>query len=232
MKKLMKIVAIVACAAILVAGSVAGTFAWLAMKTESITNTFTAGDIEITLKNTTPSEANTKMVPGQPVAYEATVTVAAESEACWLFVKLVKSENYSTYLENYVIADGWYPLRATDANGALLMDEESNPVYVDGVYYRKVEANATNAQSFVVIKDNTLYATETAQKSDYDLLTDGNKPQLIITAYAVQYAGFEVSDSEPVAGVQEAWKIAAAINNANGTDTVPETPGSAEQSNP
>ena len=180
MKKLMKIVAIVACAAILVAGSVAGTFAWLAMKTESITNTFTAGDIEITLEETKGTQGNSvnnrsfKMVPGQTIEKDPTVTVEANSEACWLFVKIEESTNFDDYL-TYAMAAGW-----TELNG------------VSGVYYREVD-ESNSKQEFEVIKDNLLTANKDATKAMYDTLgkeSGDPVPTLTVTAYAIQKVGF------------------------------------------
>ena len=175
MKKLMKIVAILACAAILVAGSVAGTFAYLAMKTESVANTFTVGNINITLENTTPSNANTKMVPGQTVAYEATVTVVAESEACWLFVKIDQAANFAEFFDAYSVADGW-----------TVLDGQA------GVYYRAVSESDSN-QGFYVIKDNQLKANKDTGKAAYDSLQETTKPTLTITAYAIQQVGFNTA---------------------------------------
>ena len=180
MKKLMKIVAIVACAAILVAGSVAGTFAWLAMKTESITNTFTAGDIEITLEETKGTQGNSvnnrsfKMGPGQTIEKDPTVTVEANSEACWLFVKIEESTNFDDYL-TYAMAAGW-----TELNG------------VSGVYYREVD-ESNSKQEFEVIKDNLLTANKDATKAMYDTLgkeSGDPVPTLTVTAYAIQKVGF------------------------------------------
>lgn len=180
MKKLMKIVAIVACAAILVAGSVAGTFAWLAMKTESITNTFTAGDIEITLEETKGTQGNSvnnrsfKMVPGQTIEKDPTVTVEANSEKCWLFVKIEESTNFDDYL-TYAMAAGW-----TELNG------------VSGVYYREVD-ESNSKQEFEVIKDNLLTANKDATKAMYDTLgkeSGDPVPTLTVTAYAIQKVGF------------------------------------------
>ena len=68
-----------------VAMGIGGTLAWLTAKTEAVKNTFTVGNINITLTETT---TNYKMVPGQTIAKDPKVTVKAGSEACWLFVKI------------------------------------------------------------------------------------------------------------------------------------------------
>ena len=80
-----------------------------------VKNTFTVGDINIGLTETT---TDYKMVPGNTIAKDPTVTVKAESEACWLFVKVTESENLDTFI-TYAIAEGWTKLQ-------------------DGVYYREV----------------------------------------------------------------------------------------------
>ena len=49
MKNAKKIIALLLCAVLLVAGSVAGTLAYLTSKTDPVTNTFTAGNVAITL---------------------------------------------------------------------------------------------------------------------------------------------------------------------------------------
>lgn len=186
MKKLMKIVAILACAAILVAGSVAGTFAWLAMKTTPITNTFTAGNINITLGETTGDSY--KMVPGQTINKDPKVTVSAGSEACWLFIKVEKENNFDTYL-TYEMADDWIELTGET-----------------GVYYREVSASDVD-QPFDVILNNTLTANSNVTKKQYDDL-GSNYPTMTITAYAVQYAGFDATDSGTGQTVADAWHVA------------------------
>ena len=174
MKKLMKIVAILACAAILVAGSVAGTFAWLAMKTAPITNTFTAGNIKITLTEGTESVQtfNYKMIPGQVYTKDPKVTVIAKSEKCWLFVKIDKSTNFDTFL-TYNMAEGW---TALDSSGS-------------GVYYRVVDVSDTDTNAaFAVFNENKLTAMSDVTKAEYDTVTTAL--YLNVTAYAIQHAGF------------------------------------------
>ena len=118
---LIAVVLVVACA-------VGGTLAWLTAQSDVVTNTFTAGDINITLNETT---GNTyKMIPGNKIAKDPKVTVAAGSEDCWLFVKVNTENNVDAYLK-YAIAAGWNQLKDNDNND------------ISGVYYREVTANAT-----------------------------------------------------------------------------------------
>lgn len=149
---------------------VGGTLAWLIDETKPVVNTFTYGDINITL---TETEAKYKMVPGTTIAKDPTVTVKANSEACWLFVKVEKSTNYDNFLDSS-IDGGWTALEG-----------------VNGVYYRKV-ANSTSSQSFPVLKDNHVTVKGTVTK---EMLTasDFTSPTLTFTAYAIQQVSFDTA---------------------------------------
>ncbi|MDY4251599.1 MULTISPECIES: TasA family protein [unclassified Clostridium] len=147
---------------------IGGTLAYLTAKTNSVTNTFTVGNIDITLAETT---TDYKMVPGNTIAKDPTVTVNAGSEACWLFVKIEESTNpkLDDYI-SYSIATGWTKLES-------------------GVYYREVDANTANAgTSFYVLKDNQVTVKTTVTKAMMDALKveGATQPTLTFTAYAVQ----------------------------------------------
>ena len=154
-------------AALIVCTTVAGTLAWLTDTTAPVVNTFTIGDINIELKETTGETY--KMVPGIELVKDPTVTVKAGSEACWLFVKVVKSGNFDSFM-TFEMADGWIALGG-----------------YAGVYYRNVDA--TNADTgFDVLKDNKVMVLDTVTKT----MLEGaktNAPTLTFTAYAVQKDG-------------------------------------------
>lgn len=155
--------------------AVGGTFAWLTAKTDPVVNTFTYGDINIDLAESTGSAY--KIVPGVDIRKDPKVTVKAGSEACWLFVK-VEEKNWPTFKEEdgktakiaYEIASGWTALDG-----------------VSGVYYREV--GAVNADtSFEVIKGNVITVSENLTKTEVnDVVTV--QPKLTFTAYAVQKDG-------------------------------------------
>ena len=150
--------------------SIGGTIAWLTDSTGPVTNTFTYGDIDITLTETTGTSY--KIVPGTNLTKDPKVTVTANSEACWLFVK-VAEENWPTYTETdgetkkvkYEIAEGWTALDG-----------------VSGVYYREVAASTT-AQDFPVLKDNQVVVSSNLTKTEVNKI--GNS-KLTFTAYACQ----------------------------------------------
>lgn len=183
-----------------VAMGIGGTLAWLTAKTEAVKNTFTVGNINITLTETT---TNYKMVPGQTIAKDPKVTVKAGSEACWLFVKIAESDNLDDFISYKVKLgeDSWKELTG-----------------VTGVYYREVAASDTD-QNFdvigyqsgesatftankVLVKDSVTKAMMDAFDTDKDgTLSDTEKaalPTLTFTAYAVQKDG--------LTDVADAWK--------------------------
>lgn len=147
--------------------SVGGTIAWLTAQTAPVVNTFTVGNIDIDLTETTGESY--KMVPGNDISKDPKVTVEAGSEACWLFVKIEKANNPDNFI-TYTIADGWTALAD-----------------VTGVYYREVPATTVNTD-FAVLKDNKVTVKDTVTKGDMDALkpTSVPKPTLTFTAYACQ----------------------------------------------
>ena len=170
-KKVLSIVAVV----LVLCCAIGGTLAWLTDKTDPVVNTFTVGDINIELKETT---TNYKMVPGNTISKDPKVTVQANSEACWLFVKVEKSSNFDSFM-TYDMADGWTALPG-----------------VPGVYYREVAAT-TAATDFSVLKDNSVLVKDSVTKADLNALTRDTFPTLTFTAYAVQ--------KDNVATATDAW---------------------------
>ena len=177
MKK--KSLALLLAIAIVVVGAVAGTVAWLTDKTPSVTNTFTTSDINIELKET---KNHFQMIPGWDIEKDPKVTVKADSEACYLFVKLEKSTNFDTFM-TYEMADGWEALPEAP-----------------GVFYREVAA-ATADTTFEVLKDNQVTVTGTVTKEQMNALTADTYPTLTVTAYASQQ--FKNNTQEFTAA--EAW---------------------------
>ena len=188
-----KLLITIACLSVILCTLVTGTIAWLTAETTTITNTFTPSNISISLTETTGGEY--KMVPGTTIKKDPVVTVAANSEACWLFVKVEEklgawvgnSAEFSNYLTYSVItgSDGW----------TQLMDNNNNPV--SGIYYREVGA-FTTAQEFHVLVDDKITVSPSVTKGMMDMLynQDGSVkeavlPTLTFTAYACQREGFD-----------------------------------------
>lgn len=181
-------IAVVALALVL-CFAIGGTLAWLVDKSDAVVNTFTYGDINIDLSETTRNEY--KMIPGNDITKDPKVTVEANSEACWLFVKVEKSDNYADYLANYTIADGWNELDG-----------------VAGVYYREVNADTAKAgTSYQVLKGDTVTVLDSVKKSDMEAIKNGivAKPTLTFTAYAVQLDGFNATTNTAAKNAALAW---------------------------
>ena len=170
---------------LLIGCAVGGTLAWLVTAPKTVTNTFTAGNINIDLKET---KTDFKMVPGNYIEKDPIITVDGGSEPCWLFVKVTsadangvkyipgsvalqgKTKETETFIE-YIMADGWIPLTGVDG--------------VTDVYYRKVSASDVD-QKFHVLADDRVKVLDTVTKAMMDQVTATNAPIIIFTAYAVQ----------------------------------------------
>lgn len=167
MKK--KTIALILSCVLVLGCAIGGTIAWLTDKTAAIANTFTVGNVDIELTETTGE--NYKMVPGTTITKDPTVTVKDGSEACWLFVKVEKSTNFDEFM-TYEMAEGWTSLTS-----------------VDGVFYREVPSDAA-VRSFRVLNKNTVTVKSGVTKEEMDALTNATRPTLTFTAYAVQQQGF------------------------------------------
>lgn len=161
-------------ALVLVIGCVAGgTVAWLVAKTEPVVNTFTYGNINIALAESTGTSY--KIIPGTDIKKDPKVTVKGGSEACWLFVKVEKAGDIGTSTTDpvrYAIDTGWTQL--TDKDGK----------DVSGVYYRLVDA-VDNDTAFNVLKDNKIIVSGELTKETINGYAV-QQPTLTFTAYAVQ----------------------------------------------
>lgn len=154
-----------------------GTIAWLSSKTETVKNTFTYGDINISISETETNDNDDniytneyEMVPGNKITKDPVITVAENSEDCYLFVQIDKTTNFDEFIE-YQILENW-----------LLLEGTTN------VYYQEVSKQESK-QEFFIIKDNTLIVKESVTKkmlNDLDRSGTENYPQLTFTAYAVQ----------------------------------------------
>lgn len=205
MKKNKKLIAIISCMILLI-GAVGATIAWLTDKTNEVVNTFTVGDINIELTETwnTASEEGGdndlwtgKMIPGDTLFKDPTVTVKKGSEACWLFVKVTETCDVTkpNSTDKYAFSDFITYSVITGENGwTALGDSYPN------VYYREV-ADLTSADaedvSFTVIQDKggnasqvTVNDTVTKEMLEAVMKTAGanNYPTLTFKAYAVQKA--------------------------------------------
>lgn len=197
------IVAVVALVLVLCC-AMGGTLAWLVDSTTEVKNTFTYGDINIGLSES--ENLNLKMIPGNDIKKDPTVTVKANSEDCWLFVRVKASDNFDTFM-TYAVEEGW-TLYDTDKTGSNIETAGND----DYVIYRKVTA-ADEDQEFNVLKDNTVTVKDAVTKKMLNALdkdedgsakTETTYPTLTFTAYAVQ--------KDNVNSAADAWVIAQGNN--------------------
>ena len=121
--KMRKVLLAVCCAALLVCVTIGATVAYLTSQ-DTVTNTFTVGKVQITLDeakanadgslvpNAERVKANSyKLLPGHTYTKDPTVHVAAGSEDCWLFVKVVNGiadiEDENNTIADQMTANGW-----------------------------------------------------------------------------------------------------------------------------
>ena len=183
-----KLVVAMLAVTLLIGCAIGGTVAWLTAQTDPVVNIFTYGDINIELTETKPENKQAKIIPGVNIEKDPKVTVKANSEACWLFVK-IKEENWPTLTEtdrtikkvSYDIATDWKPLEGQA-----------------GVYYREVDATTANAGvSYYILKGDTAYpngvvtVSENLTKNEVNSIT--TQPKLTFTAYAVQKDGIDTA---------------------------------------
>ena len=186
MKKFVKPLVIAICAVLLVAGSVAGTLAYLTATSEAVTNTFTVGNITIALDeaqvdvygeevapDSRVKDNSYKLVPGRTYKKDPTIHVTKGSEACYLFVKIENN-----------IAD----VVTTDSVAAQLTNNRWT-LLTGNVYYYENVVDASTAEADVDVAVFESFAVDAeAESAD---IADCNGKTIVVTAYAVQSHGFD-----------------------------------------
>lgn len=132
-----KIVAMILAVVLLIGVGVGGTLAWLTATSGTVTNTFTVGDINITLQeypfkedstteldeNATPVQSidTYKVVPGGEQPKKPFVTVKAKSENCYVYVNVVNNLTIdNTLVVNYDSPTNWTEVaKKTAADGTV-----------------------------------------------------------------------------------------------------------------
>ncbi len=177
------------CAVLLVVASVMGTMAYLTSQ-DTVKNTFTVGNVKITLdekdvdkdQNTADNvtlptgEVRDKankyhLIPGNTYVKDPTVHVDANSESCWLFVKLENG------LKN--IVDTKTIEAQMDENGWTVLDAANN-IYA----YKDIVAAGANKVVFESFK----------LKGDAEVARYANA-DITVTAYAVQADNFATAQA-------------------------------------
>lgn len=183
MKNVKKVIALTACALLLVVGSVAGTIAFLS-STAQVKNTFTVGNVTITMDETDvdlygvkdgetrKTDNEYKLIPGHEYVKDPIVHVGDTSEDSFLFVRVTNGisaiEDANNTVHSQMIALGWQEVDA--AKG----------IYV----YDRVVSASENIPVFAKV-----VVAEDADVSTYE------DKELLVQACAIQKDGFDSQDA-------------------------------------
>lgn len=149
--------------------TIGGTLAWLSAQTDPVTNTFTVGDINITLTETTGTSY--KIIPGGESAKNPTVTVKSGSEKCYVYVAVtnnVKLDDNTIVATPDIDADKW---KVVGTSGDTTLYR----------YYQDVDASSADVTCQVFTK---VTYSDTIEKGNIESLTGKT---IVIDAYAHQY---------------------------------------------
>ena len=205
MKTMKKALLFMLCAALVVSATVFGTLAYLT-DTEAVTNTFTVGQIAISLDEAdvkpdgTPDtdsrvQANEyHLLPGCTYSKDPIVHVDPDSEDSYIFIKV--DNNGIEAIEE--TAAGYTNVAAQiAANGWTWWKNEGNVHY----FYQKYTKGQsdTDLEVFQQFKVGDLVTNEQL-KAFYDAAAANNNQDkaVIVTAYAIQKTGFD--------SPEEAWE--------------------------
>ena len=147
---------------------VGGTVAWLVAQSEEVTNTFTVGNIQITLTETTGS--GYKIIPGDSVDKDPLITVMAESEKCYVYVVVENNLviNGKTVATPNINLDDWIPV-----------GESGTKV----LYRYKEEVDATKAKVELPVFTKVTFADSEITAEN---ISEINNKTIVMRAYAHQ----------------------------------------------
>ena len=212
MKK--KIIALCLCIALLAIAIVGGTMAYFTDEHEQ-TNTFTMGkvDIELSEPNYVPTEnGKLRVYPGQTYAKDPTITVAADSEDCYLVatVTITKRANlHALYANDTTGVKQPWGLSLAGAGKLVsggIADYAATGAVENGISGTLLDGKVFLTYSEDVAADTityTFYFKDIHSANDVEVLfTDVNIPSIIdngdidgdleirVKAYAIQEKGF------------------------------------------
>lgn len=204
MKTVRKTLILAACAIMLVCATIAGTLAYLT-DTKYVTNTFTVGNVGITLNEaavdpdgTYVTDVNNRtnsngyhLLPGHSYIKDPKITVSEGSEDCYLFVKVengLKGAEDTSTIASQMASNRWVQVKG-NVNVyvyATLKDGKTVPTVV-------------TANDEVPVFDSFTISGNV----DGEALLAYAKAEIKVTAYAIQADGFDGKT------VDEIW---AAVN--------------------
>lgn len=187
-----KIVSIALAAALAATAIVGSSLAYFTDTTEEKTNTFTVGNVDITLTEPNwDANINRDLIPGKTIPKDPTITVAEGSEKAYTFMKVQMSADFIDLLNKYATATkkdlpaavkDWF----TSAVKSKVMEIGDNYVIL-GVLSPK------EAGQSVTYFDEVKIPTEVTQ----EMIKANGTYTIKVTAYAIQAEGFYDENNEP-----------------------------------
>lgn len=203
----MKVVATLLAIALLIGGVVGGTVAWLIAQTQTVTNTFTVGNITIDLEETVGTEGvksaknqavtnnNFKIVPGATQKKDPVVTVEQGSEKCYVYVCVENNLVLDTTTVGTLNIDTakWVAIGTTGNKTVYRYFEVVDAAAADKalpVFTTVSYANTITAGDMTTLANKTIVISAYAHQSEN--LTDGTT-----TTDAAAKAHFGITSTNP-----------------------------------
>jgi len=215
-----KIIMLVLALVLMAGGVVGGSLAWLLDDTDTITNTFTDSDIEITLtesgddvdSNTEGEQRNYKMIPGWTIDKDPVVTVKEGSEDCWVFIEVEKTSNLDDFITYEIDSSNWTLLEGKDSVYCCKVKDITTDRQIKVLGYTDAVTGEFQPNK-VLVKDTVtkemmdaidgVVADETTN-SDAAKAEIAARPRLSFKAYAVQL----MKNVDTEFSSDDAWKEA------------------------
>lgn len=189
-KKIMTLSLVAALAATAVIG---GTLAYFTDTTEEKINTFTVGNVDITLDEPEWDQDDAVLIPGREIAKNPTITVEADSQRAYTFMKVKLSDDFAELLQTYAKFKEYDLLVENDRNAlieAWFVSEVSPKVMsvdlADKSLILGVLSPKDPGQSVTYFDAVTVPADV-----DQTMIKEDGTYEICITAYAIQAEGFE-----------------------------------------
>ena len=189
-----KIVSI-ALAAALAATAIVGSSLAYFTDTEEKTNTFTVGNVDITLTEPNwDANINKDLIPGKTIPKDPTITVEADSETAYTFMKVEVSEDFADLMIAYATATG--KTNPEDVVAAWFTTETSPEVMEMNLEERYVILGVLSpkeAGQSVTYFDEVKVPAEVTQ----EMINADGTYTIKVTAYAIQAEGFYDETDKP-----------------------------------
>lgn len=193
-------------AALAATAVIGGTLAYFTDTTEEKINTFTVGNVDITLDEPEWDQDDAVLIPGREIAKNPTITVEADSQRAYTFMKVKLSDDFAALLKTYAETKG-YNLSNEDDRNALI-----EAWFVSEVSPKVMSVDLADKSLILGVlspKDpgqSVTYFDAVTVPADVDqtMIKENGTYEIYITAYAIQAEGFE-----GVNGSKQADRLAA-----------------------